>query len=230
MNRPIQFGASVARAVNLAVAFTCVMLSPPGFAQEIPTKLLQEEFCIMRDALEEAHGGIYRYTTKAEMDRTFDRAYQKIDHAMTDREFWRLVAPVVAHIKCGHTAIWLPKTVQAEITTKIPLLPLVVRMFSDRVYIYRDLSSRDSSLEGSEILSINGEPVKDLRKTMTTFVTGDGNTTTAKAWRLGHNNDGFIACLYALGIESSFSVVCRKAGGKRITAKLMGMTITKQNE
>jgi hypothetical protein len=76
----------------------------------IPAKLLQEDFQVMRHALEEAHGGIYRYSSRADMDRTFDRAYQKIGHSMTDLEFWRLVAPVVAHIKCGHTYIWVPKT------------------------------------------------------------------------------------------------------------------------
>jgi len=44
----------------------------------------------MRHALEEAHGGIYRYTSKADMDLTFDRACWKIDHPMTALEFWRL--------------------------------------------------------------------------------------------------------------------------------------------
>ena len=56
----------------------------------------------MRRSLEQAHGGIYRYTSKVEMDRMFDRAYRKIDHPMTDLEFWRLIAPVVAHITRSH--------------------------------------------------------------------------------------------------------------------------------
>src|SRR6185295_3571476 len=71
-----------------------------GFAEQIPPNLLQADFQIMRNALEEGHGGIYRYTTKADTDRTFARAYLQLNKPMTDVEFWRLVAPVVAHIKC----------------------------------------------------------------------------------------------------------------------------------
>src|SRR5688500_18465975 len=78
-------------------------------AQPIPATLLRDDFRIMRDALEQAHGGIYRYTSKMEMDRTFDRAFRKINRPMSDLEFWRLVAPVVAQIKCGHTFLWFPK-------------------------------------------------------------------------------------------------------------------------
>ena len=32
----------------------------------------QEDFDLMRQALEEAHSGLYRYSTKAEIDRAFD--------------------------------------------------------------------------------------------------------------------------------------------------------------
>lgn len=64
-----------------------------GFAQEIPANLLKEDFQILRSALEEGHGGIYRYTPKLDMDRTFARAYRKLNKPMTDVEFWRLLAP-----------------------------------------------------------------------------------------------------------------------------------------
>ncbi len=83
-------------------------------AETISAKLLREDFQIMRLALEESHGGIYRYTSKAAMDQTFARAYRKIDHPMSALEFWRLVAPVVAEIKCGHTSNWPPEDIQTK--------------------------------------------------------------------------------------------------------------------
>ena len=79
------------------------LVSPDrAWGETISAKLLQEDFQIMRLALEESHGGIYRYTSKADMDRTFSHAYRKIDHPMSAVEFWRLVAPAVAQIKCAH--------------------------------------------------------------------------------------------------------------------------------
>lgn len=148
--------------------------------------LLQEDFQIMRSALEQAHGGIYRYSSKREMDRVFDQAYRQIQKPMTDLEFWQLAAPAVAKIKCGHTALWLPNETTARLMTNIPALPLVVRIFNDRPYVYRDLLNIGSSLKGSEILSINRIPAKALVRKMKTFVTGDGDSMSAKSYRVGH--------------------------------------------
>jgi len=78
--------------------------------QEIPPTLLQEDFKILRHALEEAHGGLYRYTSKADMDRIFDQAYRKIDYAMTPVEFWALVTPVIVHIKDGPYSLIGPRS------------------------------------------------------------------------------------------------------------------------
>jgi hypothetical protein len=117
--------------MGLVILFVRVSFCSGG-DQEIPPKLLQEDFQVMRHALEEAHGGIYRYTSKADMDLTFDRACWKIDHPMTALEFWRLAAPVVAHIKCGHTYLFFPETVQTQMMTTLPLFSMVTRIFDDR--------------------------------------------------------------------------------------------------
>jgi len=206
-----------------------LICSAAASGQAIPAKLLQNDFQIMRRALEEAHGGIYRYTSKADMDRTFDRAYRRVDHPMTDLEFWRLVAPVVAHIKCGHTSIWVPRTLQTRLTTTIPLFPLVTRIFGDRLYIYEDLSSPGSSLEGAELLSINGTAVKKLLAESRTLVTGDGNTSAAKAYRIPRNGI-FLCDLYVFGIESPFRVVYPGREGKRQSATVSGVESPKQNK
>ncbi|MGE5069983.1 MAG: hypothetical protein ACM3KJ_04815, partial [Bacillota bacterium] len=62
----------------------------------------------------ESHGGLYFYNSKADMDRTFDRAYKRIDHPMTGLEFWALVAPVVAHIRDSHLFTLWPTNIVSE--------------------------------------------------------------------------------------------------------------------
>ena len=183
----------------------------------------------MRRALEEAHGGIYRYTSKREMDRTFDRAYRKIDHPMTGLEFWRLSAPVVAHIKCGHTLLWWPEEVQKRIDDEIPLYPQDVEVLEKRVYVYRDWTSDDRKLDGREILSINGVRMTTILDRMMTVVTGDGNTSAAKSYLIGHRR-WFSAYLFALlEIHSPFRVEYRDGAGKRETVELMGMKCDKRD-
>ena len=144
-----------------------------SIAQEIAPTQLRDDFRIMRKALEDAHGGIYRYTSKTEMNRTFDRAYRRIDRPMTDLEFWRLVAPVVARVKCGHTFLRFPKTLQAQSDSTIPVFPLEVRVFGRRAYVYQDYFKPGGALEGSELLSINGVPTKKLLKQLETIFTGE---------------------------------------------------------
>lgn len=47
----------------------------------------QADFDLMRKALEEAHSGLYRYSSKAEMDRTFDAERAKLSRPLSKPEF-----------------------------------------------------------------------------------------------------------------------------------------------
>ena len=180
---------------SLAVGLVVSFRSAPG--QEIPIEHLQEDFQIMRHALEEAHGGIYRYTSKAEMDRTFDRAYRKIDHPMTDMEFWRLAAPVVAHIKCGHTWLWFPQSVQTQFKTTEPIFTAEANVLHNRAFIHNPYGELSQALAGREILSINGVPTGKILKELRGMIPGNGNSRTAKDWRIGHAAGIFrLPCRY----------------------------------
>jgi hypothetical protein len=191
--------------------------------QEIPTNLLQQDFQIMRHTLEEADGGLYRHTSKLDMDRTFDRAYGEIDHPMTAIEFWALVAPVVAHIKDSHLLVCWPKDFPLD---HIPLLPLSVRVFGGRLFVYRDFSNDDRTLEGSEILSINGIPAKQITGKMMTSYNGEGNSTTAAPYRIGYYN-WFRRTLYGLmKIESPFRITYRNSGGEEKGVTMVGKSLS----
>ena len=54
------------------VAFTILLVAPlSAVPSAIQPAQLQRDFDVLRRALEEAHGGLYRYTPKAELDKTF---------------------------------------------------------------------------------------------------------------------------------------------------------------
>src|ERR1700730_3044475 len=92
---------------TLAVA---LLLAASSLARAQTTKKfeprqLREDFQIARQSLEEGHSGLYRHTKKAELDRIFDETEKSLDHPMDVREFYRVMAPTIAAIKCGHTGI-----------------------------------------------------------------------------------------------------------------------------
>ena len=63
-----------------------------------------------------------------------------------------------------------------------------------------------------------------------TVVTGDGNTRTAKPYRIGHQGY-FNTFLYSLlGIESPFRIVCQDEHGRKTTLKMEGILCRKLSE
>jgi len=66
---------------------------------------LQEDSQLLRTALEEAHGGLYYYTSKKELDRQFNSIKEKLTRPMTELEFYSLVLPLIANINDGHTGL-----------------------------------------------------------------------------------------------------------------------------
>jgi hypothetical protein len=148
-----------------------------------PSQLLAD-FRIARQALEEGHSGIYRYTSKAELDRIFDRAEQSLTRPMNVLEFYRVLTPVLAAVKCGHTDVSLPKDSWKTFIAQVGVLPLQVRVLDDKLYVYRDLSSMPTSLVGKEIRAINGIAASRIVEKMLAAASGDGDIQTVRLKRI----------------------------------------------
>lgn len=217
------------------LATAIVMLLTASFAAEgqspkFAPAQLQEDFQIARRALEEGHSGIYRYTKKSELDSDFDRAMRSLDRPMDAFEFFRLMAPVVAHIKCGHTSIALPAELRQELTTRAQLLPLQVRVLDKKPFVFRDFSSPERRLSGLEIVSINGVPAAKIISTMLAAVPADGDVESSRQARI--SDWRFNAWLVALlDLKSPYEVVLRDTKTKREQqARLTGIELPKLTE
>jgi hypothetical protein len=199
-------------------------VSTPAKSSQLSPKQLQEDFRILRSALEEGHSGIYRYTPKDDLDRIFDLTLRKLDRPMDPVEFFRLGAPVVAAIKCGHTRIAPPPEPEAA------LFPFAIEVLAGKAYVFRDYSTADGRLAGSEIRSINGLPIELILSAMTTAMPGDGNIPTSRAWRVGRGG-GFQRLLYPLlGIQGPFHPVLRTPEGKQESREVEGLPQSKLRE
>jgi hypothetical protein len=188
--------------------------APPKF----PPDKLVEDFRLARKALEEGHSGIYRYTPKPELDRVFDRAEKSLDRPMDVFEFYRVVAPAVAAVKCGHTGPALPRNAPLG-----PVLPLRVRLVGGKVYVFRDLSAEGGRLAGMEVRSVNGVPAGDIVKTLLAAAPGDGDVQTSRARRAV---DGNFAPLLKplLGIGDPFDLVLWDSGrNEEVRVRLPGL-------
>ncbi|MFC2146727.1 S41 family peptidase [Acidobacteriota bacterium] len=75
--------------------------------EKFAVKELKDDFRLLRTALEEGHGGLYRYTPKQELDQQFETILGKLTQPLTAKEFLLRLAPLIANINDGHTGLIL---------------------------------------------------------------------------------------------------------------------------
>jgi hypothetical protein len=198
---------------------------PAAAAPLVPPEKLREDFRILRNALEEGHPGIYRYAPKPELDRHFDEAEKALDRPMNVYEFYRIVAPVVTALKCGHTGV----RVSPDLDKDKPRLPLVVRVLDGRPYVLRDLANGGIELASQEIRSVNGVSADKIVSVLLAATPGDGDVQTSRERRIGGANfaGGLIDLL---GLESPYIVSVGGAKGEARTVRLEGVDAAKLQE
>src|SRR5438034_4850304 len=184
----------------------------------MPPAQTQADFDLMRKALQEAHSGLYRYGSKAEMDRTFAAERSKLNRPLSKPEFMAVLVETLAQIRCGHTGLTPDEETQKDFAAA-RMFPL--RMMVERgrlIVLFNDTPDDQTIRPGMEVVEINGHKARDiLRRILPTMAT-DGDIETGKLARLQRS----FGQSYRLFIEQTgdFTVKARDAAGKRVTAKL----------
>jgi hypothetical protein len=145
---------------------------------------MQGDFDFLRHALEEAHPGLYRYSTKAEMDRGFDAERAKLSRAMPKSDFEVVVAETLALIRCGHTSMNPDDDFKAAVRDA-RTFPLRVKLEGPRLMVVLNNTPTDDTIRpGMELLEINGRKVTDIVNRFRQVLPGDGDIETGKAHTL----------------------------------------------
>jgi hypothetical protein len=164
---------------------------------------IREDFLLLRTALEEAHAGLYYYSSKEEMDRLFESVFESLDRPQTEPEFYRRIARLTAGINDGHTRILNSRPYDEYLSEKSILIPLNLVFIEDKAYILRNYSEDESFVEGGEILSIDGHPMSEILGKILPFVPSDGQVQTSKYMQL-RSTVNFGRMYFLLFGKSSF--------------------------
>lgn len=229
-NRPSRVDAAWASRVVLLVLLGNIRIfgqpaSPAPDAQaairELTAAEARADFDRMRAMLEEAHTGLYRYSTKAEMDRTFATQRAKLDHLMTTKEFLAVASEAVAQIHCGHTDVRLDDETQKTMAgaRKFPLRTTVEH--GRLIVMFNDTPNEPTIRPGMEVLEIDGRKVTDILSRIWPVVSGDGDIETGKRKALG-NFAQYYWMLFTH--QDDFIVKARDGAGMPVITKLAGVT------
>ena len=193
----------------------------------IPAEALKEDFAITRGAIEDEHGDPYIYTPKEELSAMFDAAYAQLNKPMSEIEFVKLTGPIIHAVHDGHTNLSLPEVFGDSYVYEVPIFPAVSYLEKDRVLVWNDGTSQGSLPRGSEIISIDGEPVNALVQRITDlFVSTDGYTSAAARQELQGEEDlrsRFATYLaYLKNFPETYDVTFRAPAGTERTAQVRG--------
>lgn len=158
------------------------------------------------------HPKLYQYTPKQVLDSKFDSLKKTIIKPMDSRSFYKKLAPVITHIKQGHVALNPPNKRYTK--KEIKVLNKQKFQFYDLDFSYvegklrvKNYRGKDSTLIGSEVLSINGESASDLAKSYKTLFSSDGFNKTFYNRYVAKNFSNFY--FKDKGFKDSLSVTFR---------------------
>jgi hypothetical protein len=179
------------------------------------------DFDVLRHAVEEAHGGFDRFSTRAELNRRLNAHRARLNRPMSTLVFAGIVAEAIAEIRDGHARLELDSLTSAALAGA-RVLPLRVQFEGDRLMVLLNDSPGDSTIQpGMEILRINGRAVVDVVGALLPKVSGDGFIETGRRARLARE----FAQLFWLYVEpaDAYTITARDTARRSITTILPGV-------
>lgn len=148
---------------------------------------LQQDYTLLREVLESKHPSLYWYTSKDSMDFYFNAGYNSIRDSMTELQFgWKVIAPLISFIHCGHTSFIMSKGWNHFIKNKvIPSFPLYLKVWKDSMMVVGNLNIQNRLVPmGSFVTSINGIKNREMIDYMFHFMVEDGYSENINYIRL----------------------------------------------
>jgi hypothetical protein len=189
---------------------------------------LQKDYSIYREVLEEAHPGLYWYTSKDSINYYFDRGGEKLKDSMTEPEFRKVLTYVTSKVDCGHTSVRNSKAYSKYMDTVAlwRIFPLSMKIWGgyggeDTMVVAVNLNRKDSVLSrGTIITKINGKTTKQIIDTLFNYISTDGYNETHKFQTL--SNRGYFGSLYSyiFGYSSRYTIEYKESDGQLKTVSI----------
>lgn len=194
------------------------------FQKNIPVKELKRDFSILRQGLEKAHAGLYRYTSRFFFDSLLTSVESRVNQPMNLLAFYRLIGPVVAATREDHTDIELPAIYHEYYSRLALLLPFNCKFLDNRAYITENLSTDSAIKAGWEILAINNMSMDIICSRIFETFAADGFILTSKYREL---DDGGLRGNYfrVFGDTAIFDLVVKDSLSNIFSYKIPAQTL-----
>lgn len=184
---PRNFRRTVSFLIFLIAASTLSAQAYP--ARTLPPEQAAEDVALARRALETIHPGYTRYTSRADLDAAFARLEERVRRPISDVELYGEISLLLAGIHCDHTKAEFPSALSTFRKDSPSHLPFRFRLFAGRMYVESSDPAQAPLEKGTEILSINGVPVRKILEKIEPAVSYDGFTRFVVPAKLEADSD-----------------------------------------
>jgi hypothetical protein len=120
------------------------------------------------------------FTDEAELERTIAEQRTLLREGLDDFEFFRILAPVAAAVRCGHARLRLSRGLRDYYHDHGKFLPVEIRVIGDRLFVFRDFTADESIEPGTRILAIDDHQAVEIIQRMTDGLPADGTNLSYK--------------------------------------------------
>jgi hypothetical protein len=165
-----------------------------NISYQYSAEALKADFAQFRRIIERKT--VQLYTDQEELQKNLHEAENSINRPMTELGFYRLLAPIVADLKCGHSFLSVSSNFEKHMREDARFFPAEIRIIDGRLFVIADHT--DTGLvTGMEIVSINGEKTERIIDIIYTSVPTDGDDTG----RLRYDTERWFASFYYTYVE-----------------------------
>ncbi|MEP6711345.1 MAG: S41 family peptidase [Ferruginibacter sp.] len=189
--------------------------------KKYPVQILQQDYTLLKNILQQKHPSIYWYTPKDSMNGYFIQYYNAITDSMTEQQFaWHILAPLVDKLRCGHTSVSMSKAYTKWAGGKrLPSFPLYMKVWNDTMAVTANLNRHDSIFKrGTLITAVNGVSNYDLIKKIFSYLPQDGYADNVNYIRLSANFPYYHRNIY--GLSETYKVKYLDSTGQEKEALL----------
>jgi Peptidase family S41 len=139
---------------------------------------LRQDFDLLTSSLKEAHTGLNWYSTYREFDDFCANQRKLLREKMTGLEFYRVIAPIIAFTKEGHTSISPSADDTGYLQAFASYFPFQIKFLNKQAYVINDFDGIKA--KGFLLTKINGKIIDEIVKTFLSVEPDDGYIVSGK--------------------------------------------------
>lgn len=170
------------------------LLSNGLFGQTAQSIGYKNDLIFLKDALQENYPSLYRFKSKASINKLFDDCIEGVDSSTSQRDFYQVLKRVLSNIEDGHLSCSAPDSLREKIEKIGKYFPLSLYFTEKTAYV--DCSNLRDFPPGTEITEINGISISTIREKLFQYIVSDGKIETKKYWILNHSFWFYFSLVY----------------------------------